>query len=202
MEHKWWFFFRTNVILPLENIKKNAKSKRQWWYWFNWTLIYSAFGSSKWNCYSEFCISYVPGEPCPLFNDRAFQNSNCSERRSFQIMRFWQIIGKWLGIANRDWCGWVNLMFSVIKLGISQKFHVQQPITSRMSSHSRAIWHLLKAMSFLKRWVYIFCQNDNLLFRSDVNKIPYLLLLLACFLHVLYIPRVWHISMKGVLVSF
>jgi hypothetical protein len=61
------------------------------------------------------------GEPYPFFNDRAFQNSNCSERRSFQIMRFWQMIGKWLGITYRDWCGGVNLMFSVIKLEISQK---------------------------------------------------------------------------------
>jgi hypothetical protein len=118
------FFFRRNVILQLENIKKNAKSKRQWWYWFNWTLIYSAFGSSKWNCYSEFCISYVRGEPYPFCNDRAFQNSNCSERRSFQIMRFWQMISKWLGIAYRDWCGnkmGVNLIFSVIKIEISQQ---------------------------------------------------------------------------------
>jgi hypothetical protein len=43
--------------------------------------------------------------PPPFFNDRAFQNSNCSERRSFQIMSFWQMIGKWLGIAYIDWCG-------------------------------------------------------------------------------------------------
>jgi hypothetical protein len=127
--------FGRNVILQLENIKKNVKSKRQWWYWFNRTLIYSAFGSFKWNCYSEFCISYVRGEPCPFFNDRAFQNSNYSERRSFQIMKFWQMIGKWLGIA-------LNLMSSNLKFHKEYcQFHVQQPITSRMSSHSRAIWH-------------------------------------------------------------
>ena len=123
---------------------------RQWW--FNWTLIYSAFGSSKWNCYSEFCISYVRGEPYPFFNDRAFQNSNCSERRSFQIMRFWQMINKWLGIAYRDWCGnkmrWIwCFLSSNLKFPIKYcQFHFQQPITSRMSSHSRAIWHHLKAV--------------------------------------------------------
>jgi len=99
------FFFRRNVILQLENTKTKAKSKRQWWYCLNWTLLYSAFGSSKWNCYSEFSISYVRGELYQFFNDRAFQNSNCSGRRSFQIMRFWQMIGKWLGIAYSDWCG-------------------------------------------------------------------------------------------------
>jgi hypothetical protein len=126
-------FFRRNVILQLENIKKNAKSKRQWWYWFNWTLIYSAFGSSKWNCYSEFCISYVRGEPYPFFNGCAFQNSNWSERRSFQIMRFWQMISKWLGITYRDWCGnkmgWI-WCFLLLSLKFHQEycqFHVQQP---------------------------------------------------------------------------
>ena len=31
-------------------------------------------------------------------------------------------------------------------------------------------------------------QNDNLLLQSDVKKIPYMLLLLACFLRVLHIP--------------
>jgi hypothetical protein len=38
-------------------------------------------------------IFFRRGEPYPFFNDRAFQNSNCSERRSFQIMRDWQMIG-------------------------------------------------------------------------------------------------------------
>jgi hypothetical protein len=33
------------------------------------------------------------------------------------------------------------------------QFHVQQPVALRMSSHSRAIWHHLKAKSFIKRWV-------------------------------------------------
>ena len=50
-------------------------------------------------------IFFRCGEPYPFFNDRAFQNSNCSERRRFQIMRFWRMIGKWLGIGYRDWCG-------------------------------------------------------------------------------------------------
>jgi hypothetical protein len=151
--------FRRNVILRLENTKKNAKSKRQWWYWFKWTLIYSAFGSSKWNCYSEFCISYVRGEPYPFSNDRAVQNSNCSERRSFQIVRIWQMIGKWLGIAYRDWCGnkmgWI-LCFLSSNLKFHKKycqFHVQQPITSRMSSHSRAIWHSKPlGVNILSKW--------------------------------------------------
>jgi hypothetical protein len=38
-------------------------------------------------------IFFRRGEPYPFFNDRAFQTSNCSERRSFQIMRDWQMIG-------------------------------------------------------------------------------------------------------------
>ena len=38
-------------------------------------------------------IFFRRGEPYPFFNDRAFQNFNCSERRSFQIMRDWQMIG-------------------------------------------------------------------------------------------------------------
>jgi hypothetical protein len=38
-------------------------------------------------------IFFRRGEPYPFFNDRAFQNSNCSERRSFQILRDWQMIG-------------------------------------------------------------------------------------------------------------
>jgi hypothetical protein len=60
------------------------------------------------NMYSElnmFIHFFCRDEPSPFFNDRAFQNSNCSERRSFQIMSFWQMIGKWLGIAYIDWCG-------------------------------------------------------------------------------------------------
>jgi hypothetical protein len=108
--------------------------------------------------YSEF-IFFRCSEPYPFLNDRAFQNSNCSERRSFQIMRFWQMISKWLGIAYRDWCGnkmgWI-WCFQSLNLKFHKKycqFHVQQPITSRLSSHSHAIWHHLKAKSFLKRWV-------------------------------------------------
>jgi hypothetical protein len=133
MDQKWFLIFRRNVILQLESIKKNAKSKRQWSYWFNWTLIYSAFCSSKWNCYSEFCISYVRNEPYPFFNDRASQNSNCSERKSFQIMRFWQMIGKSLGIAYRDWCG--NKMGRIwCFLSSNLKFHKKILSISRLSA--------------------------------------------------------------------
>ena len=84
----------------------------------------SSYSAVQQSCTPSSTCSFIffhRGEPCPFFNDHAFQNSNCSEKRSFQIMRFWQIIGKWLGIAYRDLCGWVNLMYSVIKLGISQK---------------------------------------------------------------------------------
>ena len=112
------------------------------------------------------------GERYPFFNDRAFQNSNCSERRSFQIMRFWQMIGKRLGIAYRDWCGnkmgwiWCFLSSSLKFHKKYCQFHVQQPITSRMSSRSRAIWHHMKAKSFLTRWVY------SNLFKSLVEGPP------------------------------
>ena len=114
--------------------------------------------STNLSCYSAVQQSCTPsstcsfiffrrGEPCLFFNDRAFQNSNCLERRSFQRRRFWQMICKWLGIAYRDWCGnkmgW-SWCFLISNLKFHNKycqFHVQQPITSRMSSHLRAIWH-------------------------------------------------------------
>jgi len=136
-------------------VKKNRSFYADF-YRFNFLLRGSAI------LYSEFNMSihfFRRGEPYPFFNDRAFQNSDCSERRSFQIMRFWQMIGKWFGIAYRDWCenkmGWIWCFLSS-NLKFHKKycqFHVQQPITSRMSSHLRVIWHHLNAKSFLKRWV-------------------------------------------------
>ena len=100
---------------------------------------------------SEF-HKFTPFILISIFQWSCLSKLNCSERGSFQIMRFWQMIGKWLGIAYRDWCGnkmgWIWCFLSS-NLKFHKKycqFHVQQPITSRMSSHSRAIWHHLKAV--------------------------------------------------------
>jgi hypothetical protein len=98
-------------------------------------------------------------EPSPFFNDRAFKNSNCSKRRSFQIMRYWQIIVKWLGIAYIDWCGnkmewiWCFLSSSLKFHKQYCQFHFQQPITSRIQE--RVLTATRPATTCIKFYMYI-----------------------------------------------
>ena len=64
-----------------------------------------------------------------------FKTPNCSERRSFQILGFWQLIGKWLGIAYRDW--WGNKMWWIwCFLSSNMKFHKKILSISRSTAGS------------------------------------------------------------------
>jgi hypothetical protein len=117
----------------------------------------SSYSAIQHSCTPSSTCSFIffrRGEPYPFFNDRSSQNSNCSERKSFQIMRF----DRW---SAKDWALHTEIdveikwgefnVFCHQTWNFTKKycqFHVQQPIASWMCSHSRAIWHHLKAKSF------------------------------------------------------
>ena len=98
---RWLYlvFYRLKIQIAWgASLVKNPRPIDADIYQFKLLLRGSAILYSEFNMFIHF---FRRGEPCLFFNNRAFQNSNCLERRSFQRRRFWQMICKWMGIAYR-----------------------------------------------------------------------------------------------------